>query len=531
MTQKEALTILKTGANVFLTGEPGSGKTHTVNAYVAWLRDNSIEPAITASTGIAATHIGGYTIHSWAGLGIKDRLTEYDLDQMGTNEKLMKRVNGASILIIDEVSMLSGQMLSMVDSVCRALRNSQAPFGGLQVVLVGDFFQLPPVVARSRSFGTEDLFADNIKKEDDRFAFRSSSWDNANFVVCYLSEQHRQEDTRFLDLLGAIRRGEVNEDHAETLKERFDKTSEHKDVPRLYSHNINVDQLNTKELDKLAINSKAFLMKSRGPENLVANLKKGCLSPETLHLKVGARVMFTKNNFEEGYVNGTLGKVTGFSKTNGNPEVKTDTGKIIDVEEAEWAIEENNKILASISQIPLRLAWAITIHKSQGMSLDKAHMDLSQTFEYGQGYVALSRVRTLDGLILVGLNRRALEVHPGIQSRDVLFKESSLAAQNSFDRLKLEEINKMHDNFVRASGGKKRDPNEQIERDKPSIIETIRAKNPNAYKRWSDEEDNRLREKFNEGASVKKLMKDFGRQKGGIVARLVKLGLIEDPDS
>jgi ATP-dependent exoDNAse (exonuclease V) alpha subunit len=154
-------------------------------------------------------------------------------------------------------------------------------------------------------------------------------------------------------------------------------------------------------------------------------------------------------------VNGTLGKVVGFSKTNGNPEVKTDKGKVIEVEKAEWAIEENNRVLASISQIPLRLAWAITIHKSQGMSLDSAHMDLSATFEYGQGYVALSRVRTFSGLILAGINKRALEVHPDIMEKDIRFKESSLAVQNSFDKLKTREITKMHDNFIRASGGKK----------------------------------------------------------------------------
>lgn len=528
MTQKEALTILKTGANVFLTGEPGSGKTHTVNAFVSWLREQGIEPAITASTGIAATHIGGYTIHSWAGLGIKDRLTEHDLDQMGTNERLVKRVNGAHTLIIDEVSMLSGKTLSMVDIACKSLRNSHEPFGGLQVVLVGDFFQLPPVVPRTRSWGTGDMFEEEAKV-DDRFAFRSASWDASSFVVCYLSEQHRQEDSTFLELLGAIRRGEVNEDHHQILKDRH-VDGEHKDMPRLYSHNIDVDGLNQKELEKLAINSREFVMQSRGPENLVMQLKKGCLSPEMLHLKIGARVMFTKNNFEEGFVNGTLGKVTGFSKTNGNPEVKTDQGKIIDVETAEWAIEENNKVLASVSQIPLRLAWAITIHKSQGMSLDSAHMDLSGAFEYGQGYVALSRVRTLRGLVLVGLNKRALEVHPDIQHVDIIFKESSLAAQNSFDKLSEEEVNHLHDNFIKASGGKKRDPNAPKTLEKSeNKLDVIRTKNPNAYRRWSEEEDTELQNRFEQGANVKALMKEFGRQKGGIVARLVKLGLIEDP--
>ncbi len=530
MTQKETLTILKTGANVFLTGEPGSGKTHMVNTYVAWLREQGIEPSITASTGIAATHIGGYTIHSWSGLGIKDKLTEYDLDQMTTNEKLVKRVNNAHILIIDEVSMLSNQTLSMVDRVCKALRNSNSAFGGLQVVLVGDFFQLPPVVSRTQSSNLKKLFDNDESMVDSRFAFHSTSWDKSSFVVCYLSEQHRQEDNVFLELLGAIRRGRVTQDHLKLLESRFNATQDLNDIPRLFSHNVDVDSLNGHELEKLSTDSRLFVMESRGSEKLVVQLKKGCLSPETLYLKVGARVMFTKNNFEEGFVNGTLGVVSGFSKTSGLPLVKTDQNKTIEVEKTEWAIEENNRVLASISQIPLRLAWAITIHKSQGMSLDSAHMDLSDTFEYGQGYVALSRVRTLVGLSLAGTNKRALEVHPDIMEHDLKFKESSIAAQNSFNKLKTEEIEKMHDDFIRASGGKKSHSNKaSSEIKKSKTFETIRIKNPNAYKRWTEEEDNLLKKQFSIGESIQNMMKDFGRQRGGIVARLVKLRLIDDP--
>ncbi len=530
--------MLKTGANVFLTGEPGSGKTYTVNAYVKWLREQGIEPAITASTGIAATHIGGYTIHSWSGIGVKSCLTEYDLDHMATNERLVKRVSGARILIIDEVSMLSGETLTMVDQACRTLRSSGAPFGGLQVILVGDFFQLPPVSGAKKWGNTENLFESEDKgpKPDKRFAFRSPSWEAANFLVAYLSEQHRQEDQTFLNLLGAIRRGEVSEDHHEILKERFDVV-ERKDAPRLFSHNVDVDSLNSRELDKLAINTREFQMSSRGPETLVAQIKKGCLSPEKLCLKVGARVMFTKNNFEEGFVNGTLGKVVGFSETSGCPEVLTDKNKFIEVSPAEWAIEDNNRILASVSQIPLRLAWAITIHKSQGMSLDAAEMDLSQTFEYGQGYVALSRVRTLSGLSLKGINRRALEVHPDIQAADFAFRELSAAAQESFGKLSRKELEKMHENFVVASGGHKPEGNgKNGSKGRKKEPEThkfgkLREKNPNAYKKWSDEDDTALKIRFEEGASIKALMKEFGRQKGGITARLVKLGLIEDPEA
>src|SRR3989338_10848077 len=145
MTQNQALSILKTGANVFLTGEPGSGKTHTVNEYVAYLRQHNIEPAITASTGIAATHISGITIHSWSGIGIKRKLDKYDLDKISSSSYVGKRVRRAKVLIIDEVSMLSAETLSMIDAVCREVKQNPEPFGGLQMILVCDFFQLPPI--------------------------------------------------------------------------------------------------------------------------------------------------------------------------------------------------------------------------------------------------------------------------------------------------------------------------------------------------------------------------------------------------
>ena len=145
MNQSDALKILKTGANVFLTGEPGSGKTYTINQYVSYLHSHSIEPAITASTGIAATHIGGMTIHSWSGIGIRSRLSTSDLKSIATNQYVKKRIGKAKILIIDEISMLPPQTLQMVEAICREVKDSPEPFGGMQVVLVGDFFQLPPV--------------------------------------------------------------------------------------------------------------------------------------------------------------------------------------------------------------------------------------------------------------------------------------------------------------------------------------------------------------------------------------------------
>ena len=524
MTQDQALTILKTGANVFLTGEPGSGKTHTVNAYVSYLREHGIEPSITASTGIAATHVGGMTIHSWSGIGVKTHLAAYDLEVMAEKESLVKRLRNAKVLIIDEISMLNANLLSMVDVVCRTLRHKDDPFGGLQVVLVGDFFQLPPVT----KFGEEPV----------KFAFDSEAWKRANFVVCYLHEQHRQEDELYLQTLASIRRGDIGDhiyEHLETR--RTGKTHEMRSITRLYTHNADVDTMNARELTAIQGNEKVFHMTATGNKYLLEGLKKNCLSPERLALKEGATVMFTKNNFEGGFVNGTLGTVTSFDVM-GRPVVKTKAGKLITVTPMEWAIEDGKKILAKISQLPLRLAWAITVHKSQGMSMDAAVMDLGRAFEYGQGYVALSRVRTLDGVHLEGLNARALEVHPQVLEVDGIFRAISGEAEEQFRTILPDAEKKMNEDFIRAMGGVVKKPKDEgdeskggkTEKDPSALshIEKQRLKHPNAYKSWTKEDDANLTKFFGEGVSRPQLSKMFGRNGGAIRARLVHLGLSEE---
>lgn len=453
MTQIEALTILKTGANVFLTGEPGAGKTHTINEYVDYLRARGVEVAITASTGIAATHIGGMTIHSWSGIGIRKKLDKYDLDKITASEYVNKRVSKAKVLVIDEVSMLSPNMLDMVDAVCREVRSSSEAFGGLQVVFVGDFFQLPPIV---RNEIIEEKIQNSFleKKNAGVFAYESDAWIHTKPIICYLSEQHRQDDDIFLSVLSSIRTNTFDEDMFAHIKNR---KIENNDIQhrllKLFSHNADVDRVNDVELSKIENEKEFFRMESKGKEVIVETLKKGCLSPDILVLKVGAKVMCTKNNQKEGYVNGTLGTVIYFQSGTRYPIIQTKSGRKIVIEPAEWIVEENGKIRASISQIPLRLAWAITVHKSQGMSLDEAVMDLSQVFEYGQGYVALSRVRRLSGLHLLGWNKRAFEVHPQILKQDEIFKNASNEADVIFVNYSKTELQEMHDNFIKASGG------------------------------------------------------------------------------
>ncbi|MFY9463334.1 MAG: PIF1 family DEAD/DEAH box helicase [Candidatus Sungiibacteriota bacterium] len=519
MTQQEALDILKTGANVFLTGEPGSGKSHTVNAYVAYLRSCGVEPAITASTGIAATHIGGMTIHSWSGIGIADHLSEEEAMMIAGRTKIRKRLSNARVLIIDEVSMLSAAALSMVDSVCRQGREIDMPFGGLQVVLVGDFFQLPPI-------GRAGAKA--------RFAYTSDAWRVLNPVVCYLGEQYRQDDPQYLEVLSAIRANRFGAHHRERIFERRHTLgSAPEDVPKLFSHNADVDRINEARLKKLPGETAVFAMEAFGPAALIEVLKRNCLSPESLALKKDAAVMCTKNNPAAGFVNGTLGRVMSFDRESGYPIVETRGGAEILVKTMEWVMEEEGRTRARVAQIPLRLAWAMTVHKSQGMSMDAAVVDLSDAFEYGQGYVALSRVRRLSGLYLLGANARAFMVSDEVLEKDQRFRLVSGKAEEKLAGMDKEELGIKHRAFIMRCGGRMPDTSAdfqeasslrgQINR---SDLAQIRAKYPNAYRPWSDADDATLRDAFEHKPTTAQLAKHFGRQPGAIRGRLVKLGLI-----
>lgn len=410
MTQKDALDLLKLGYNIYLTGAAGSGKTYLLNTYIDYLKSKKIKVGITASTGVAATHMNGKTIHSFAGIGIKDEITDLEIKELLWKPHLQATFAETNILIIDEVSMLHSYRLDMVDRVCQAFKNNSLPFGGMQVILCGDLFQLPPI---SRN---------GIKGE---FVHMSEVWEKMDIRVCYLHEQFRQEDMLFLQVLTDIREDNVTDETRSHLIERLNHSLDI-DIPptKLYTHNADVDAINNVELEKIDEEPTHYPMSSRGSKVLVDLLKKSCLAPEDLILKKGAVVMFVKNNFNKKYVNGTLGKVVGFDEEN-NPIIETIKKEKIIATPESWMIEENDKVLAQISQIPLRLAWAITVHKSQGMSLDAAVIDLSKAFEPGMGYVALSRVRTLDGVKLLGINETALHVNEDILMLDRKLKQLS----------------------------------------------------------------------------------------------------------
>ncbi len=429
MQQDQAFDLLKMGKNVFLTGAAGSGKTYLLNKYISYLKEHDVAVAVTASTGIAATHLQGTTIHSWSGIGVRDSLTKKDLDKLVASSRIKRNYKKTKVLIIDEISMLHKHQLEMVDAIARYILVSGQPFGGIQVVLCGDFFQLPPVSSGS-------------SPDEKQFAFEAANWEAGNFHVCYLEEQHRQGDDPLLTVLNDIRSGTAGEHTKVHLRTRYKKEPEGATKPtRLYSRNINVDSINERELATITGKERIFQMEESGFSALVEGLKKSCLAPEQLKLKIGAEVMFIKNDSTGRYVNGTRCVVVGFDKSeNGWPIVKTYDNRTIIANSEDWKFEDNGIVRATITQVPLRLAWAITIHKSQGMTLDAAEMDLGDAFEPGMGYVALSRVRSLNGLKLMNLNEMALKVHPRILDHDKVFKAGSSAVVAALLALSSEEI-------------------------------------------------------------------------------------------
>ncbi|MEN6669080.1 AAA family ATPase [Psychrobacter sp. B38] len=499
MRQSSALDILKTGQNVFLTGSAGSGKTYTLNQYIDYLRARRVPVAVTASTGIAATHMSGTTIHSWSGIGIKDELSERDLTNLSRKQFLADRLKDTAVLIIDEISMLHAKQLNLVSQVLKHVRKNDKAFGGIQVVVAGDFFQLPPIGSKGET-------------NREKFAFMSEAWLDAKFHICYLSEQHRQVSEAanggldLDDILNQIRRQEVTFEAIAALEATVNQNVDIKRT-RLYTHNLNVNKINDTELAALSGEMKRFEATSTGDSKLVETLKKTVRTQDELILKVGAKVMFIKNNTELGVSNGTMGELIGFAAvkvedsqdssdalieedadnaadkdaesaktakdkskkdkdsdkkqakakkttTQKMPVVKLNSGREVIAEPEEWIIEdETGEVLASYEQVPLCLAWAITIHKSQGMTLDAAEIDLSRTFELGQGYVALSRLKSLAGLQLLGMNDMSLQLDPLARGADKRFLVLSEEADDSYAMLDEESMTQAHEKFILKSGG------------------------------------------------------------------------------
>jgi ATP-dependent DNA helicase PIF1 len=503
MTQSEALAILENGQSVLLTGAAGAGKTYVLNQFIRRARADGKNVAVTATTGLAATHLNGATIHAWSGIGVRDALDG------GFYHKLSKQradlIAKTDVLVIDEISMLHDFRLDMIEEITRTLRGGDRPFGGLQVILCGDFFQLPPVNRRDARAGG--------------FVTTSKVWQEGNFGVCYLSEQFRQsDDEEYHQILNGIRAGQLTRRQLESLQSRSKAVADPFTTrTRLLTTNVDVDAINHVHLDELEEEEQEFHMQTSGRKQYVESLKKACLAPGTLRLKRGAVIMCIKNSQDKKYVNGSLGVVKDFEPYTHYPVIKLVNGKEITVKPEDWELIDGDKRRATVTQLPLRLAWAITVHKSQGMTLDAAQIDLSKAFVEGMGYVALSRVRGLKHLILDGLNGMALRTSPLARQLDGELRSRSLST--------LETNSEAIKDWLEREEKRESLPEEPEKKPKTSWaekLEKMREQYPNAYKPWAEKEDVKLVKLFASENGVKTLSKLMGRHPGSIRARLKK---------
>lgn len=497
MNQGLALEIMLSGESVLLTGPAGAGKTFVLNQFIRLAKSEGKHVSVTATTGLAATHLGGTTIHSWSGIGINDSLEPGFIEYVSKGR--IEIIEKTDVLIIDEVSMLHDYRLDMVDDVCRAVRKNDEPFGGIQVIMSGDFFQLPPINrGDSRAGG---------------FIVNSKVWQELDPTICYLQEQYRQDDEVLLDILNALRAGDLRRNHAESLLARVDVQPETDELlTELHTVNVDVDHLNEAKLELLEGDEVFYTQSTKGGKNYIENLQRSVLAPATLRLKKGALVMAVKNSLDKKYVNGSLGQVMDFEAGTEYPIIEFKNGKVVTMSPDTWELRDGEKKRASITQIPLRLAWAITVHKSQGMTLDAARIDLRKAFVEGMGYVALSRVKNLNSLYLSGINQMALRVSEDAQTIDVLLRDKAARDKKRFSYL--EENIKERKTEVPKKTRKTSGWTEKIAK--------MRETHPNAYKPWESAQDSLLKEKFQNGATVKELSKLLGRHEGSIVMRLQK---------
>jgi hypothetical protein len=401
--------VRSTSANIYLTGKAGTGKTTFLKTVIP---SSGKKYIVVAPTGVAAINAGGVTIHSMFGLPTKSFIPENDqvdpniannpgmlMRHFHFNREKLNLLNELELMVIDEISMVRADILDAVDLAMRSARRSVKPFGGVQVLFIGDLFQLSPVVK-------EDERALLSKYYNGWYFFYSKVYPALNPVSIELDTIYRQQDQQFVSILNNIRHAEYSQEDHEILQKNFNPEFE-ADEPgyiTLTTHNAKAEQMNEKELTKLPgkdINMYATINKDF-PDNMFP-------TERVLRLKVGAQVMFVKNDTsgEKLYFNGKIGTVTEIEEDKIYVQFH-DEGNVIEVSRETWenkrykaaAEKIEEEVLGTFAQFPIRLAWAITIHKSQGLTFDKAIIDAGSSFAPGQVYVALSRCRSMDGLVL-----------------------------------------------------------------------------------------------------------------------------------
>ncbi|XP_067892471.1 ATP-dependent DNA helicase PIF1 [Heterodontus francisci] len=416
--QSHVLGMILKGKNIFFTGSAGTGKSFLLKRIVGALPPKSTYT--TASTGVAACHIGGTTLHSFAGIG-SGKAPLQQCVELAQRSGILRHWQSCKHLIIDEISMVEGEFFDKLEAVARIVRKCNEPFGGIQLIVCGDFLQLPPVTQN---------------KEKYKFCFQAKSWQKCIHVNMELTDVRRQTDKKFIAMLQAIRLGRCPEEVAVQLINTANQKIDQDGIlaTRLCTHKDDVELTNKQRLQQLTGELHTYEAVDSDPM-FVQILNTQCPVGQTLQLKKGAQVMLTKNlDVERGMVNGARGVVIGFEPGNKPlPRVRFLCGVTETIKPERWMVKALGGTYLTRHQLPLKLAWAISIHKSQGMSLDCVEISLSRVFESGQAYVALSRARSLEGLRVMDFDRKVVHANTDVLRFYSRLKKERVLMQPSLD--------------------------------------------------------------------------------------------------